>query len=809
MALFFTEQLDFIYFIYGFSFIALGVICFLIRNEKKDFDWLWLGLFGFTHGINEWLELIAISLLESKEFLILRTLILALSFIFLLEFSINSAFNNQKKQIRLIYLSIIFLITLNSLLFGASNFKATTRYFVGFPSALFTALLFFSKIPSSENKTKKFLCLSGIGFVVYSFATGLVTPKLNLSLANTINYDSFLQALGFPVQLLRTACAITITLAIYNYILNTAKLFNEKQYSDYQNYFKKFSLKILLSLCLVILCGWILCQSLGNYSKNIVITDSRKNLSLISNYLQGELSKIEEAAQSISGSPWIVGGLTQEASDIEKANTVLDRYNKAFNMSVCYLLNKEGKAIASSNRFNPDSFIGKDYSFRPYFKEALSGKLGKLFALGVTSYERGYYASFPVRNAQGFIIGAVAIKKNLNEIEKYFSNYKYTFLVSPLGIVFSSGNKEFIFHTLWPINEETLNLALSSREFGDKILPSILDKAVFNENEIDFKGKRFFVAQKQINNAGWYMVLLNTENLIFEYRFFAIVITIILTLLVVIFAVIIWQKQKFIFFESMLNKKLKDEISERKKTEEELKTTQNSLIQSEKMAALGRFASGLAHEIKNPLGIILGGVEALEKKLRDKSEEIKDVLSKIAYSTDRANTIVQNLLKFARPSKLEFEKTDVNEVLKETLALINFSKNLKGIILEISYLDKDGVVLADKNQLQQVFFNCINNGIEAMPNGGRLTIKVNNIRDEKIVVNGRVILIEIKDTGIGISKEELEQIFEPFFTTKLEKKGTGLGLFISKTILDNHKGQISVESGLKEGTTVKIYLPAA
>ncbi len=241
--------------------------------------------------------------------------------------------------------------------------------------------------------------------------------------------------------------------------------------------------------------------------------------------------------------------------------------------------------------------------------------------------------------------------------------------------------------------------------------------------------------------------------------------------------------------------------------DKKLKKTQQELIQSEKLAALGRFSSGIAHEIKNPLGIILGGSEFLETKLSPTDTDAKTTIDKIKKSTLRANTIVEGLLKFARPSELKTERIKPNDSVKETLSLFKYRTPLKNIKIKTHFSKENLVVEVDKNQMLQVFFNLLMNAIDAMPKGGEITIKTYKMAPSESSLDDSLCVIEITDKGEGISKDNLKKLFEPFFTTKRDKKGIGLGLFMTKIIVNNHKGDLVIDSKLGKGTTAKIILP--
>lgn len=238
-----------------------------------------------------------------------------------------------------------------------------------------------------------------------------------------------------------------------------------------------------------------------------------------------------------------------------------------------------------------------------------------------------------------------------------------------------------------------------------------------------------------------------------------------------------------------------------------LKEAQYGLVQSEKLAALGRFSSGIAHEVKNPLEIILGGTEYIERKLQSEDKDIKTALKKIKESTLRADTIVHNLVKFAMPSEIKTEKVTPKELINDTLSLFKYRSSLINIDITTEFSKDNISINVDKNQIHQVLFNVLMNAIDAMPKGGDIKITTYRVSGEEFSKKGSVYVIEIVDTGEGISKENLPRLFEPFFTTRRDKKGTGLGLAMSKTIVENNHGSLLVDSEFGKGTRVRVILP--
>lgn len=247
----------------------------------------------------------------------------------------------------------------------------------------------------------------------------------------------------------------------------------------------------------------------------------------------------------------------------------------------------------------------------------------------------------------------------------------------------------------------------------------------------------------------------------------------------------------------------------------DLENSREQLIQQEKMASIGQLAAGVAHELNNPLGGILGysqfALEKITKKtLKDLSEDdicaYAQYLRDIEYQSQRCKTIVQNLLKFARSStRVAFEPLDLNSVLNETLVFLRHQTEMNRVKLIKDFRDSLSRVMGNANQLQQVFTNIILNAIQAMPDGGQLIISTKEIPEAENL--SKRIEITFEDTGCGIPENQLNKIFEHFFTTKKEGEGTGLGLAVSYGIIKNHKGEILVQSEVGKGTKFIIWIP--
>lgn len=255
-------------------------------------------------------------------------------------------------------------------------------------------------------------------------------------------------------------------------------------------------------------------------------------------------------------------------------------------------------------------------------------------------------------------------------------------------------------------------------------------------------------------------------------------------------------------------------------THKKLVATQDQLFQSEKLKVVGRLASGVAHEVKNPLAIMLQGIEYITKRIPGDNAQVNEVLKDIVNAVHRTDNVIKGMLDFSRLSKLAIEPKNINDIIEASILLVKheFDQHQIAVIKE---LDADlPVVKVDGNKMEQVFVNIMLNAIQAMLKGGKLTVRTykkimarddldaGQRVDDPFAVGDTVVFVEIEDTGTGIPAEIMGKIFEPFFTTKAGSGGTGLGLSIIKNIVEMHNGRIYIENdpggGVKTAVMLKV-----
>jgi len=265
---------------------------------------------------------------------------------------------------------------------------------------------------------------------------------------------------------------------------------------------------------------------------------------------------------------------------------------------------------------------------------------------------------------------------------------------------------------------------------------------------------------------------------------------------------------------------LQASVAELQKMHADLRAMQMQLVEAEKMRTIGRLAAGVAHEVKNPLAILLRGLDFLSQSLAGPDETISAVLKDMQDAILRANTVIHGLLDFSAPNQLEAQPEDLNLIVRQSLFFVKHLLTEHHIHPDLATAPDLPLCRMDRQKITEVLVNLFENAIQAMPNGGTLTVRTasktmtgfgSNIGGsmiDRFQIGDRVVVAEIEDTGQGIPADKLDRIYDPFFTTKPAGQGTGLGLSVCKTIVELHRGTIEVRNRDEGGVRVILMFKA-
>ncbi len=526
-----VSQTDYILLLYSLSFIILAAANFIInRSASKPPQWFYLIIFGVFYGSHLWPVMIKYLLGETSSFSIASSAFLIISFLSLMEFGrTGTAAIPGKSRGKWVYIPATALALL-----GATDIvpwlTAPAKLALGAAGGIWAARALFLFAGTQEGANRRRLAAAAVSIALIASSAIVVTPQSYLMSGNIFSGQAFRYS---AAVLLQVILALTAAISLWGYSQTQPVKLAGTRY----NKMRKNNLGLMVvSLVLALSAGWLVTQNLGNQAINDLIRNNEDQVNLLSSHLLLELNETEHAVKAIAGSPWIAPALiTLEKEDLDRANSVLDRYKKSMGASDCYLLDMKGKTIASSNRNSPTSFVGKYYNFRPYFQQAAAGVPGRYFALGVTSRKRGFYASSPVLDGNNQIIGVAVIKKTIGSIEEHFQKYSHCFFINPQGLIFLTSKQDLLLKSLWTLTLREQQELKQSRQFGNGPFSPILDWEPRNNEMIAFNGQHFLVSRFTIDREGWSIVLLSPTHLISAYRLYSIAIILIFCVLIIVF----------------------------------------------------------------------------------------------------------------------------------------------------------------------------------------------------------------------------------------------------------------------------------
>ena len=515
------------------------------------------------------------------------------------------------------------------------------------------------------------------------------------------------------------------------------------------------------------------------------------------------------------------------ASTVDEAVNLYRETRNLTGASEIYLLNAEATTIAASNNGESDSFMGKNYAYRPYYKEAMVGKLGRYFGKGTASRLRGYYFSTAVR-IDGRVAGVLVVKVDIDELEATlregdFRDTGTSVLVTDRkGVVFMSNRSEWVFRSLEPLSLSDKSAITSSRQYpGVDIEPMPFRSRLVNTDGLNVvrmpsrgKGpvliKPHILLSKDMPDVGWDVsILVPTRYAAAQADLITTLSGLLLILLILIVRSTLGKRREMrdkIAAQQQARLQLQKFASELEHRVEErtqeLKQTQNELVQAAKLAALGQMSAGLSHELNQPLTAIKAYAENAVKLLdRGKPEPAARNLEVISDLISRMADIIRHLKTFARESSGKLAPVDLNRVIDDTLRFMGARLDREKISLQYAPPKGPVMIEADPQRLEQVLVNLIGNAMDAMRDGPDKYLTIRAVIEE-----GQARLY-VSDSGSGISAEPPDRIFDPFFTTKEVGEGLGLGLSISYNIIKDFNGILSVINKPSGGAEFCISVP--
>ena len=449
---------------------------------------------------------------------------------------------------------------------------------------------------------------------------------------------------------------------------------------------RKFLIGLYL-ISLILVSSWVW-QS--GYLK--LVSQNNQQLDIFATHLQSQLQRFNAIPKLLLDQKLVVASLqdSDNAQLKEKTNRYLKHVNNTIGATDTYLLDLDGTTIAANNWRNEQTFIGKNFAFRPYFQQAVRGQQGRYFALGTTSGLRGYYFSSPVINADK-IIGVVVVKMDLSQVEKEWTGKQSHFMVTDDdNIIFISNTQSWLLHSLTPLSNTKLQQIARSRRYGDKVIPALQFSGQLQDNPALLQlttskpfATNYLATSKPMPAAGWTVRVFAPLTTIFIDIAIAMVLLSLVFWLLNLRLKLSMHKQQRAKDKEILRIKTKhkleqevkrrtadlnNEIIERQKMEQTLRDTQKELIQTAKLAVLGQLSASISHELNNPLAAIRSYADnALVFLQREQQQSTQDNIQRIIHLTERMAKISSQLKFFARKSSGELHRVSLLNVINLAL----------------------------------------------------------------------------------------------------------------------------------------------
>ena len=564
--------------------------------------------------------------------------------------------------------------------------------------------------------------------------------------------------------------------------------------------------------------AWVKQRQLDELHRTL---DSRAELYAAS--IGGALNKYEFLPLAVAQSDAVAQLLEQPSADrVTQINAYLVDMNRRAGAFAVYVLDDKGTTLASSNWQDRSSYVGVNYGFRPYFKNAIAGGIGRFYGIGFSTFEAGYFISQPVQR-DGRILGIVAAKVNLDWIEQSWRTPgagEQIWVKDANGVIILATTPAFKFKTLAPLSPAAKNDISAQRQFlqenlpilPHKVLRQFADGASVMTLERQQSGDTpalsgsadkadYLAVNRALGPLQWQITVLAELDQVNEAARNAAMAAALGWALLLLALMYARQRRRRIAdklnaqqtlaraYEQLeikveqrtadlvhANGRLQAEVAERERAEQTLRYAQAELVQSGKLAAIGQMAAGVTHELNQPLAALQTFSDNAKVFLaRGRIDDALDNLSTISDLVKRLGYVTSQLKGFARRSDDARKPVSVRQAFAQTMLQIRTRKHSQRLTLHESWLEDDIIVLCNAIGLEQVFTNLITNAMDAVPESEPVQIWF-QVRRE-----GSLAVLHITDNGPGIPLASLDKIFDPFYTTK--EHGLGLGLSISAGIL--------------------------
>lgn len=579
-------------------------------------------------------------------------------------------------------------------------------------------------------------------------------------------------------------------------------------------YFHRWRSLVILALLLAPLL-WPLQYFAERYYSEQLAEQNRQTLDLYVANLLGTLRRYEELPQILGGLPVLRQALQQPGDPLLQkiANEALADIRRRTGADVIYLLQPDGTTQVTSNWAQADSFVHRNFAFRPYYREAMQGRLARFFGLGTTSIKRGYYFASAVKEGSR-IIGVLVVKVDLEHIERLWGNSPEQLLViDNYGVVILSSREDWRFHASRP---------LSAAE-RDEIHANI-PYPVQDPKPLRLQQSAWLSQSRTLPETGWTVSIYAPRTLIERpVRSVLLIGGATLLALLLLLTLLTLSRRHYLdrialeaeakrqLEERVLertrelenaNAQLQQEVHEREQAQRELMRAQDEVVQAGKLTALGTMSASISHELNQPLAAIRSYADNARVLLdHQRTEDARGNLEQISDLTTRMASIIAHLKAYARGARRAPENVQLQPAIEDALSMVASRRRAMNVELLRDVPDAPLWVQAGETRLRQILGNLLTNALDALAEKApprRLWVIAS--QDQHGVT------LTLRDNGPGFSEDALAHAHEPFFTTKTTAKGLGLGLAICDNLLRALGGRLEMGNHLEGGAVVRLHL---
>lgn len=550
------------------------------------------------------------------------------------------------------------------------------------------------------------------------------------------------------------------------------------------------------------------------------LTVGRQRLGLYTATIRGALDRFSYLPAAIALDGEVAELLRDPRPErVDSLNRKLEAINAKARSAGLYVMNTAGVTVAAANWNTPTSYVGADYSFRPYFHQALAEGAGRFFGIGVTTKLPGHFLAAAVRGPEGEPLGIVVVKIDLETLEGDWGRSDDAVMVTDEdGIVILTSRPDWKYAVDGPLTGELRRRLAATQRYGSIDLRPLERRpleAMTDGVMLERAGGAVYVTQRAaLEEEGWTVqLLMDWAELERRVRASTALAGVAWTAFLVL---LLYVRQRRMVLAAKLaardelermvaqrTEALSAEIEMHRRTERHLRETRDELVHAGRMAALGQMAAAIAHELNQPLAAIRTFVASSRLLMeRGQSEPVSANLGMIDDLGARMADIIRHLRVFARKSPTNVQPVD--PAVCAARALVLLEPRLRRAEVEAAAPPAGGPLVAgDAGRLEQVFVNLYANALDALEHAPVRRILTRLEADAKMVT------IQVRDTGPGLDPENIDRVFEPFFTTKEVGEGLGLGLSLSYGIIRDMGGSIRAENADAGGAVFTMVLPRA